>query len=750
MSDLKESIKTRLIRKKVSLNDTAKTVLEKRYLIKDKDGVPLETVEDLFFRVAENIASAEKIFNPKAKTSQWIEKFYNMMADLEFLPNSPTLMNAGLEMQQLSACFVLPVEDSMNDIFTTIKNTALIHQSGGGSGFTFGNLRPKNDKVSSTGGFASGPLSFMEVFDKATSVVAQAGKRRGANMGILPCHHPDILDFIEMKSKDNVMSNFNISVAITDEFMNALKADSDYPLINPRNGKEVTRLKAKEVFEKIVQYAWKNGEPGLFFIDTVEKTNPTPHIGKLEATNPCGELPLIDYECCNLGSINLAKFIKVDEKTKGNIIDFAKLKNIVHTAVRFLDNVIEVNKTPLPEIEKISKANRKIGLGIMGYADMLILLGIKYNSKEGLGCATALMEFINKEAHIASKQLAHERGVFPNFKGSIHDGVEELRNATLTTIAPTGTISMIAGCSSGIEPLFSVAYTKTVMDGTAFNEINPYFENMAKKRKFYSEDLIKKIVNAKSLKDIKEIPQDIKDLFVVTHDITPQWHINTQAAFQKHVDNSISKTINFPHDATITDVEDAFKYAYATGCKGITIYRDGSRQNQVLTAGKKENSLETTDSHSAIKVRSRPSITKGCTYKTKTGCGTLYITINSDEEGLCEVFTQMGKSGGCTSSNTEAISRLISLALRSGTSLENIATQLRGIRCPSAKWHEGKLQLSCADAIGQILSKVMNSEIAIKDQIIPHHFSQCVECGGEIENSGGCFVCKSCGSSKCG
>jgi ribonucleoside-diphosphate reductase alpha chain len=759
----KDSLKERLTRKKIALSDNAKTVLEKRYLKKDDNGGIIETPEELLFRVAENIAGAEKTFNPDANTDLWTEKFYNFMADLDFLPNSPTLMNAGRELQQLSACFVLPVGDSMEEIFTSVKNTALIHKSGGGTGFSFSHIRPKNDRVKSTKGISSGPLSFMRVFDIATETVKQGGTRRGANMGILNCSHPEIMEFIEMKEKDGILSNFNISVAITDEFMEALKGDEEYPLRNPRSGDVVGKLKASKVFKRIVELAWKNGEPGVVYIDKINNDNPTPHMGRIESTNPCGEQPLLPYESCNLGSINLAHM--TSEKEGKKEINYFKLGNTVRTAVRFLDNVIEVNRYPLPEIEKVTKGNRKIGLGVMGFADVLIEFGISYNSPQSAQLAEEIMKFVQDEGRKVSVFLARERGVFPNFEGSIYDREDgvRVRNATVTTIAPTGTISMIAGCSSGIEPQFAIVYEKNVLDGKRLLEVHPAFKKVALDEGFYSDELMKMVADTGSLHKIYGIPRRIRDVFVTAHDIEPRAHIAIQAAFQKYTDNAVSKTVNFRHDATVTDVEEVFRYAYDLNCKGVTVYRDGSRKNQVITAGSGGGTgagkVEASPGGvpGTIHPRARPAVTHGRTYKTKTGCGTLYVNINSDTYGFCEVFTQMGKSGGCAASNAEAVSRLISLALRAGVDPNAIVEQLRNIRCPIPTWHEGEMILSCADAIGRVLEKALGEVhgAATRPQITftgldMGYCPQCPECSGIMENEGGCSVCKSCGYSKCG
>lgn len=570
------------IKNNLNLTENALIVLDKRYLKKDRDGNVIETPEEMFHRVAKNIASAEFIYNPKAVVSAVEKEFYEIMTNLEFLPNSPTLMNAGRELQQLAACFVLPVDDSLDSIFEAVKDTAIIHQSGGGTGFSFSRLRPKNDRVSTTSGVASGPVSFMKVFNTATEVIKQGGARRGANMGILRVDHPDIIEFIRAKENPAEFTNFNLSVGIDDNFMKAFEDDSTFDLINPRNNKAAKKLKAKDVFNNIVDAAWKNGEPGIVFLDTINRFNPTPHLGRIEATNPCGEQPLLPYEACNLGSVNLTRMLK--KKDNRYEIDYNKLERIINIAVRFLDNVIDVNKYPLPQIDRMCKGNRKIGLGIMGFADMLILLNIPYSSQAALDTAERLMKFIDEKAKEISMELAKERGVFPNYKGSIYEksGVI-MRNATTTTIAPTGTLSIIANCSSGIEPLYGITYTRKILDDLELKVINPNFEEIAKRKGFYSERLMDTIIAFGSIQERTDVPDDVKMLFTTAHDITPEDHVRIQAAFQKYTDNAVSKTVNFHEDADKSDVEKTFLLAYKLGCKGVTIYRSGSRERQVLS-----------------------------------------------------------------------------------------------------------------------------------------------------------------------
>ena len=562
------------IKDDLKLNVNAIKVLEERYLLKNKKGEVVETPTQLFKRVAKAVAAADAKYGKNVKETE--KAFFEVMKNLEFLPNSPTLMNAGTSLQ-LSACFVLPVEDSLVDIFNAVKYMALIQQSGGGTGFSFSHLRPRGDLVKSTYGVASGPVSFMKIFDEATETIKQAGKRRGANMAVLNCQHPDILDFITAKTKP-VLNNFNLSVAVTNSFMKAVKARKNYNLINPRTGKPVRKLNAYNVFNLIAFSAWQNGDPGMLFIDEINRKHPLRE--KIEATNPCGEQPLLPYESCNLGSINLSKFI-----TKGKI-DWQKLQGVIKTAVHFLDNVIDVNPFPLKQIKKVTEANRKIGLGVMGFADMLIQLGIPYNSQKALKLAEKLMKFIQKTARKKSEELGRQRGSFPNFKKSkLKNKYKFMRNATCTTVAPTGTISIIAGCSSGIEPLFAVSFIRNVMQNVKLLEVNYLFENMAIRQGFYSQELMKEIAKKGSIQKIKKIPKAIKKIFVTALDIKPEWHVKMQAAFQRHVDNAVSKTVNLPHNATKKDIAKIYWLAYKLKCKGITVYRYGSRSKQVLYIG---------------------------------------------------------------------------------------------------------------------------------------------------------------------
>ncbi len=745
-----------------NLTKNAITVLEKRYLKKDLQGNVIETPEEMFRRVANNIAQADCLYDQRCDLKSIEEDFYELLASLDFLPNSPTLMNAGRELQQLSACFVLPVGDSMEEIFDAVKQMALIQKSGGGTGFSFSRLRPKNDVVGSTKGVSSGPVSFMSVFDTATEAIKQGGTRRGANMGILRVDHPDIIEFIQCKDGENRFNNFNISVAATDEFMEALEMGKKYPLRNPRTKEIVRFVEAREIFEKMVYQAWKNGDPGIIFIDRINRDNPTPEIGEIESTNPCGEQPLLPYESCNLGSINLSNMVRNGD------IDWGKLGTVIERAVHFLDNVIDMNRYTLPQIEAMTKANRKIGLGVMGFADMLIKLGVPYNHQKAFDIGEKVMAFIQQRGRKASKELALKRGSFPNFERSVlKKDWEAMRNATVTTIAPAGTISIIAGTSSGIEPIFALVFIRRVLDGKELLEVNPFFEKYAKEEGFYSEELMKKIAQDGQIKDLKEIPDRIKDIFVTAHDISPEDHIRMQAAFQRYTDNAVSKTVNFPHDATVDDVARVYRLAYELGCKGVTIYRDRSREQQVLYKG---SCTDRGDIRQEKGPKIRQDVIYGSTRKIRTGCGNLYVTINEDEEGnLFEIFNQIGKAGGCAASQSEAIGRLVSLAFRSGIEPENVIRQLKGISCHAPVWYkEGKI-LSCADAVAKaiewhIQSKKENPKPSIEifkmstkgDSMVmktvspyENHRGACPECGGPLIYEEGCVKCL-CGYSDCG
>jgi ribonucleoside-diphosphate reductase alpha chain len=764
----------------LKLSENALKVLERRYLKKDDSGKVVETPEEMFRRVARAIAGVDKSYGASLETARKTEKeFYQMMTNLEFMPNTPTLVNAGRELGQLSACFVIPVDDSMHSIFEAVKSCALIHRTGGGTGMSFSRLRPKDSIVKTTGGMASGPVSFMKVFDAATQAVRQGGVRRGASMGILRIDHPDIKEFIACKDSDEAITNFNISIALSDGFMKKLEKGEDYDLVDPHTKEVVRRVNSKEVFDLIVRQAHKNGEPGVVFIDRMNEFNPTPQLGMIESTNPCGEVPLLPYESCNLASINL---FKITKKINGKYeLDWERLRKVVRLAVHFLDNVIDANKFPLPEIEKNTRLTRKIGLGVMGWASLLVRLGIAYNSEEALQLADKAMGFILEEAEKKSIELAKERGLFPAYKGSMweREGIR-LRNATLTTIAPTGTISIIAGpCSSGIEPLFAISYYRNVMDKDKLVEVDPLFEEVATERGFYSRELMEKIAENSSLQNITGVPTDIKRIFVTAHDISPEWHIRMQAAFQRFTHNSVSKTINFPHQATIEDVCKSYLLAYELGCKGITIYRDRSREEQVLNVGsvKVKEEPQAQEVKKEIAPRPRPEVITGTTTKVATGCGNLYVTINVDEEGRpFELFTQMGKAGGCAASQLEAIGRLVSLGFRSGIEVKSIIEQLRNIRCPSPSWEKGQRIFSCSDAIARVIEKrlvhaqTVNLSLETPAVAMKHSYEDagasgdiptfaneahgdivgvCPDCGGALRHEEGCQKCHACGFSKC-
>ncbi|OQY07149.1 MAG: ribonucleoside-diphosphate reductase, adenosylcobalamin-dependent [Desulfobacteraceae bacterium 4572_123] len=743
---LNESI---FIQPEIQLSDNARRVLERRYLKKDRDGNVTETPEELFRRVARHVARAEKKYGDIAHVGRMEDSFYNIMAALKFLPNSPTLMNAGRQLGQLAACFVLPVEDSMEGIFSSLKNAALIHKSGGGTGFSFSRLRPKKSKVGTTGGIASGPVSFMKIFNIATEQVKQGGTRRGANMAILRIDHPDIEEFIFCKKEDNALNNFNISVGVTNAFMDAVKNRQPYDLIDPRDHKKTGELDASKIYHALVQQAWQNGDPGIIFLDRINQDNPTPDLGEIESTNPCGEQPLLPMEACNLGSVNLAKFVV--QKTTGPAVDFEQLKQTVHLAVRFLDDTIDMSLYPLPEIRKMVQGNRKIGLGIMGFADLLCQLNIPYNTDAALETAEKIMGFIQDESHAASYFLAKERGVFENYDQSVFKDKKNCayRNATTTTIAPTGTLSIIAGASSGIEPLFALSFVRTVMDNDQLLEVNPYFEETARKHGFYSLNLAKKIADRGSIKDFQEIPEAIRNVFVTAHDISPKWHIRMQAAFQKYTDNAVSKTVNLPHDATVSDVLEIYDMAHAMGCKGVTIYRDGSKKNQVLSFSENK---EAEDSFMTA-VKKRPETLNGFTTKVKTGMGNLYVTVTEYQNRPFEVFATIGKSGRSATAKTEAIGRLVSLAFRSGVRVETVVDQLKGIGGEYPVFQNGGLVLSIPDAISRVLENryLKNSEGKSRKRTQNSLIRQvCPECSQTISFEEGCMKCHYCGYTKCG
>ena len=768
-----------------TLTENALRVLERRYLAKDAEGQIIETPEQLFRRVAGAVSLPDRNYGvTDEQIKQSAEEFFQMVANLEFMPNSPTLMNAGRPLGQLSACFVLPVGDSMEQIFETIKHAALIHKSGGGTGFSFSRLRPRNSVVASTSGVASGPVSFMRVFNAATEAVKQGGTRRGANMGILRVDHPDIDEFISCKDDVTQITNFNISIAITDEFMQAVRENRHYALINPRTGKEyvvngeVITKHAPTVFNSIIKHAWSTGEPGIIFIDRMNQQSPCPDYEVIEATNPCGEQPLPPYDSCNLGSINLGEMV-VDEfprdydpkQNPEQGVDWDKLARLVKNSVHFLDNIIDANKYPIPEIESQTLKNRRVGLGVMGWADMLVKLRVPYNSEAAFRLGEKLMEFINSEGHIQSSELAKTRGKFPNWEHSRFavEGVA-MRNATVTTIAPTGTISIIAGCSSGIEPYYAVSFVRNVMDNTKLVEVNPLFEKIAKQRGFYSQELMERIALDNSLKNFEEIPADVRDLFVTAADVSPKEHIRMQAVFQRHCDSSVSKTINMDNSATEQDVHDAYWYAYELGCKGVTIYRDGSRPMQVLSTGKtgaQPAKLEETPQLELIpeppkavtaptvapalartkQIEARPDVLAGITERIRTGYGNLFITINSKDDKPFEVFAQIGKSGWSTMADTEAICRLISLALRASVPVEAIIEQLAGIGGESPLFQNGELIKSIPDAISMVLKKHFGNGKQYQRQ--SNYGDACPDCGTKLEHDSGCVTCRGCGYNRC-
>ncbi len=760
------------------ISPNALRVLQKRYLAKDEHGKVVETPEGLFRRVAHNLAQAESLYGAQPEEVQATEeRFYRLMSRLDFLPNSPTLMNAGRPLQQLAACFVLPVEDSISGIYDTLKHQALIHQTGGGTGFSFSRLRPKDDMVRSTGGVASGPVSFMKVYNQSTEHIKQGGTRRGANMGILRVDHPDVLDFISCKTDTKEITNFNISVAVTDAFMKATLTGEKYDLINPRSGKVIRQLDARDVLKKIAESAWRNGEPGLFFIDQANRTNPTPHYAMIEATNPCGEQPLLPYESCNLGSVNLETHV-VPTPDGRHEMDWARLEQSVRTSVHLLDNVIDMNKYPIPEIEKCTKDNRKIGLGVMGFARMLFKLGIQYDSESGVEMGAKVMKFISDKGYEQSMRLAEQRGLYPAWKGSLHEGRgQRVRNSYVTTVAPTGTISMIADTSGGCEPEFSLIWFKNVMDGEHLPYVLEDFIETAKREGFWTEGLMDKILdNHGSARGLQEIPERWQRVFVTAHDVAPEWHVRMQAAFQQYTDSGVSKTINLPTEATIDDVMKAYLMAYDLGCKGITVYRDGSREEQVMNVGVSSKEKKTSDKPSEMKTMElsdsmagdtapqayaaasqplkleRPARVSGETIAINTSYGKMYLTINSMGGEPFETFATVAKAGGMIQADLECVCRLISLALRYRIPMHEITRQLIGIQDGNPYGVGANRVLSLWDAIAKALASFhpaeqrhaqMASVLAMRPEGLP-----CPDCGAPLIHTENCEKCF-CGYSRC-
>jgi ribonucleoside-diphosphate reductase alpha chain len=816
------------------LSENARLILAKRYLKKDADGTPIEEPETMFWRVARVIADGDEQYGAsEAAVEELARQFYDLMTNGKFEPNSPTLMNAGRPLGQLSACFVLPVDDTLSNgesgIYDTLKAMALVHQSGGGTGFSFSRIRAEGAQVKSTTGVASGPVSFMTLYDASTEVVKQGGTRRGANMGILRVDHPDIRSFITCKDDTSQITNFNISVALTDAFMEAVEAGESYDLVSPKSGEVVGQEDAREVFDMIVHGAWKTGEPGTFFIDRANAFNPVPKLGPYEATNPCGEQPLLPYDVCNLGSVNLAKFVKEDyvpgaDPAQG--VDWDSLAQAVHLSTHFLDNVIDVNQYPLPAITELAQTIRRIGLGVMGWADMLIALGIAYDSPEGVEMGRKVMGFLNEEARNASERLAETRDAFPAWEESIwgpddscarHPAghrirpMRRLRNCNLTTVAPTGTISIFAGCSGGIEPIFAVAFMRN-QAGALMPDVNPQFVERAEAEGWYSEDLMTRIAEDGHI-HFPEVPAEVQEVFKTAHDIPPEWHVRMQAAFQEHTDSAISKTTNFPREASEQDVRKIYELAYELDCKGVTVYRDGSRSGQVLSTGRTEKSGEApvrsdadvaqleemlADARELLHVRSleleqvhsehedrdltaaaarhkrqRPIMLRGRTLKLSSPLGDLYVTINEDEGGRpFEVFCTLGKAGGAATADAEAVGRLMSLALRSGIPISAVRDQLRGISSDRAVGVGPNKVLSLPDEIGQAIERYMSDQEGVQEtlslgvgveaggaqgQMVQSQGQQsdflgsCPECGaGQLSFEEGCVKCHICGYSECG
>ena len=784
------------------LSENAVVVMERRIVARDDQGDPIETPDQCFRRVARNLSQAELRYGgTEGDRAASEQDFYRLLSSLDFLPNSPTLVNAGRDLQQLSACFVLPVPDSIDGIFKAIRDTAVIHKSGGGTGFAFSRLRPANDRVRSTMGVASGPVSFMTVFDSATAAIKQGGTRRGANMGILRVDHPDIDHFIEMKADMTTLTNFNISVAVTDEFMTALEEGGDYNLISPKTGEAVDTRNAREIWQTMVENAWQNGDPGVIFIDRINggRANPVPGRGPIESTNPCGEQPLYSYDSCNLGSLNLAHFVVGEPGAKA--VDFERLGSTVHRSVHLLDNVIEMNQYPIEEIEETSLAIRRIGLGVMGWADMLLDLRIPYDSEQALALAREVMGFIQSEADAASHNLAAVRGNFPEWGQSLYgpgggEGPMPLRNSTRTTIAPTGTLSIIADCSGGVEPVFALAFVRSHYldkdDPTKrveLNEVNEHFEEIARNEGFYSDDLIDFLAHGGHLAERTDVPDWVKEVFVTAHDIAPEAHVRMQAAFQAHTDNAVSKTINFPNEATVEDVATAYQLAYDTGCKGITIYRDGSRDLQVLKhAGEEESESEEAAAEAIAAAealvaekgrpirRRLPDERQSITHKFRVGEQEGYMTVGLFEDGTPgELFVNVSKQGSTVMALMDSLAMLTSYALQFGVPVSVLASRMQGSRFePSGPTGNPDIPIatSITDYIFRWLElKFGDTEPVVQPTLIPPYEVVesrgvdepalahgntvpsgvgCPDCGAVLEYGEGCLVCRSCGYTKCG
>lgn len=749
-------------------HDLATEVIKNRYLMRDANGSIIETSDQMYWRVAKFIAAVDKKYGAtETEVNELTSRFHQLMADGLILPNSPTLMSAARGNAMLSACFVIPVNDSIADIFEAVRVTALVQKGGGGTGFTFDRLRPTGDAVASSGGTTSGPISFWRVIAETTTSIQQGSHRRGANMAMMSVNHPDILKFINAKQQKDAFNNFNISIKITDDFIDTLRnaPDTVHIVTNPRNQKKYIIPKdvnltsysirdlrdvngnkencftVRDIWNLIVKNAHATGEPGICFIDRINRDNPTPALGQIDATNPCGEQPLLDYEACNLGSINISKFVLAN----GSDIDWRKLSGVINSAIRFLDNVIDAaNYWPVEKIKEMTLGNRKIGLGIMGFADALILLGIRYDSDKAIEFARKLSKFINEYAHNASQQLAQERGSFPNWKTSIWDTRynRPMRNATCTTIAPTGSISIIAKCSSGIEPVFNLVYRRRALDGEEFIQIHPLFERLGTEQGWLDVRIKVKLLAGEDISQLPEIPPKLADVLVTAHQIAPEWHVKIQAAFQQNVDNAVSKTVNVPHDATVEDIDKIFQLAFDLGCKGITVYRNGCREKQVISA---VNEIPETNTP-----RGRPRKTTGATIKAKTGCGSLFCTLNRDDKGLFEIFINLGRAGGCPSLS-EATARILSIALRSGIKPQILIEQLKGIRCLSTVARKNTNNeinvLSCPDAIARALEEALGDGFVSATETF---MRICPECNSPLRKEAGCNVCDNCGFSKCG